>query len=109
MWTFSLGYGAILGVLVAISLSMSVSALWSVRRKHRHAKFESALRSIKLELAEIADNYEKLLTLSKKKAARDTMRKRREQDGGLPDPNSDPEGWKKEMAKRHALGEWRSG
>ena len=91
---------------VAVCSFLSVKSYAMIRKSHRHQNLEQRLRSAENEIVELLDRADKLNTLLKRKYARDAQRKRRAVDSdGLPDPQKDPEGWKKEMAKRHALGQ----
>ena len=74
---------------------------------HKHAKLATRLSQLEDANLEMQDQVSSLRTLAKRAYGRESMRKHREkQNSGidLPDPREDPEGWKREMMKRHVLG-----
>lgn len=90
---------------VAVCLFLSVKCYAMTRSSHRHRNLETRLSNVETEMLDALDKLDKLHVLTKRKYARDVARRNRSGSDGLPDPQTDPEKWKKEMAKRHALGQ----
>lgn len=80
---------------------------WNQRRNHRHPKLEKRLSDLESEVLPILDKLESVETAAKRAYGREAQRRRRDSKpngSDLPDPATDPDGWKREMMKRHVLG-----
>lgn len=88
------------------ALALAVWCAFRMRTRHRHRALEKKLAEFDLELIEALDRLEKLTVQHKRKLGRDAARSKRSEPEskyppGVPDPEVDPEGWKREMMKRH--------
>jgi len=102
---------ATLGIigLVASATAVILAALayWRASQKPTVSAFQKRLRECEAGLLECLDAIDKLTVVAKRKYSRDAARESRattKQKDGLPDPTTDPEGWKKEMMRRRVLG-----
>lgn len=100
-WLFFMSAGcALLAVLIS-----AVSLRFSMRGAHRHPTLNARLTNLETDQTAILDRVDKLATYAKKKYHRDAARESRARSNGFPDSATDPEGWKREMMKRHVLGD----
>lgn len=107
MWQPELLNYVWLSILTLVCFCLSVPILFLRGRSHRHPTLEKRLRSVEAEQIALLDELDKLNTYAKKKYHRDAMRESRKKstsDTGIPDPQTDPEGWKKHMQRQFALG-----
>lgn len=96
---------------LCLSFCAALASAWSLfrmRSRHRHRTLEKRLNDMECDLAEMRDKVSALDSAARRAYGRLSQQKRRDsstQGGdGLPDPQTDPEGWKREMMKRHKLG-----
>lgn len=91
--------------LSSIALIASFRALLAARRRIDQAEVRKHLTKLELEMVELLDNQEKLLTQVKRLYGRDAVRKHRNQrkTDGADQEESDAE-WKARMNRQHALG-----
>lgn len=110
MWPSPLVLLAWSAILLAVCLSLSALVAHRMSRWHRHPSYEKRLGILETDLIELLDKVDKLSVYAKKKYQRDAVRASRAKsnqangEDGLPDSKTDPEGWKREMMKRHVLG-----
>ena len=77
-------------------------------KRHRNTKMYRDLTTLSLELNDLAGSVDSLLQSHRRLRSRVGMREKREREksdstaaaGGMPDPHTDPEGWKKAMRKK---------
>ena len=103
-WTFTSGAEIVAWLafsLALIALCLSAWLFSKMRSTHRHRTLEKQFKTLQLDVLELADQYDKLLVLSKRKYGRDSMRKKRTDS---PNGEMSDEEWKKEMSKQLALG-----
>ena len=91
-------------------LTAVILALLAVYRASQYPSesgLAKRLRECEVGLLDCLDAVDKLTVVAKRKYSRDAARESRaaqKSTDGLPDPNADPEGWKKEMMRRRVLG-----
>lgn len=103
-WISSNGVATLSVVALSLGLIALCLSAWlysTMRSTHRHRTIEKQLKTLQLDVLELADQYDKLLVLSKRKYGRDSMRKKRTD---TPNGEMSDEEWKKEMNKQMALG-----
>lgn len=86
---------------------LALIALWAATRKRAENVSQKRLRELESGLLDCLDALDKLTVVAKRKYSRDAVRASRaaaKQADGTPDPQTDPEGWKKEMMRRRVLG-----
>lgn len=98
--------GAASFFLALVAMIFAGASWFSIRAAHRHRNYEKRLTGCETDLLALLDRIDALAVVAKKKYSRDAVREHRarKSSGGVPDPSEDPEGWKKEMMKRHVLG-----
>lgn len=95
-------YGSL--ALSGAALLTAVAARLSISRRHQHPSLTRRVSALEIEMLDALDRIDAVQKTAKKKYARDQQRERRANGSSLPDPTTDPEGWKKEMMRRHVLG-----
>lgn len=96
-------------VALTVSLLALVTAVFSafkIRANHRHRSLEKRVHEAEISVLECLDALQKVEGLVKRINSRHAMRDSRAKkaSNGAPDPQQDPEGWKKHMMKKHVLG-----
>lgn len=83
-------------------------AMWrSARKNHRHPSLSERLLSVETDHIELRDKVIALDKAARRAYGRESVQRRRDRqaNGGLPDPQTHPDEWKREMMRRRTLGD----
>lgn len=94
-----------------LALSLSGLCFWLTRKRHRHRPLERQLQELASDALTMREDMDKLQGIAKRAYARKAMAEKRASGkingGGMPDPRTDPDGWKRHMQRQYALGDWK--